>query len=95
MLKTPAFLYDGNKQLAGALSVAEEGIRFYFSDFNKSHLDLYIALSDIERLEIFQLYNLTTNGLKVICYGGREDLFILQRPWSIKKSIEQLKRQRP
>lgn len=95
MPKTPAFLYDGNKQLAGELSVTEEGIRFYFSDFNKSHLNLHIALSDIERLEIFQLYNLTTNGLKIISNNGREDLFILREPLVIKKSIEQLKRQRP
>lgn len=85
----PAFIWDENKQLSGSIFLSDEEVIFQFRDFGKSHLSLKIAYTNIIKIEIFVIYNLSINGLKIVGKNQKEDLFILQNPKALKKEIEQ------
>jgi len=90
MTQTPAFLWNFNKQLAGELLVSEKGIYFYCSGFENSHLRLKIDIREIRKIALFKLYNVSINGLKIISNSGSEDIFILENPKEVKRSIEKM-----
>ena len=72
---TPAYLWDGNKQLSGILSLTPKNLIFEFKDFQKSHLKLQISLQEIKKAE-------TVTGRK-----EQTDLFVLDDPITFRKEL--------
>lgn len=88
MLKLRAWLWDGNVQLSGLISIESQKITFQFDNFKQSHLSLIINFKDIQKMEIFRLYNILPKGLRVISINGKIDEFILEDPNKIVSSVK-------
>ena len=84
---TPAYLWDGNKQLAGILSLTPKNLIFEFKDFQKSHLKLQISLQEIKKAETILIYEITKKGLKVTGRKEQTDLFVLDDPITFRKEL--------
>ena len=65
-LQASAYFWDGTNKLPGTLELWPTELVFQFTDFQQSHLDLRIPLEEIELVEIFMVFNLAKNGLKII-----------------------------
>ena len=84
---SPAYLWDGNKQLPGMLSLTPKNLIFKFDNFQKSYLNLQIPLDEIEKAEPFLIYDIARNGLKIEGKKGQTDLFILEDPVGFRKVL--------
>ncbi len=84
---TPAWLWDGKRQLPGRLELSEYRLEFHFDNFRDSHLNLIIPLREIEKVEEFLLFELSRNGMRVENRLGKTDVFVLEEPKIFKKLI--------
>ena len=78
ILNSHAYLWDGTKQLSGNLRLCPSQLVFYFDDFQQTHLNLIIPLSEIEYVKVFLIFDIAGNGLKVESKNGKVDLFVLE-----------------
>ena len=83
----PGFLWDGNKHLSGKLELTLQALSFHLDDFKESNLNLDIPLQDIQEVQIFKLYEITSHGLIVLNKSGQINMFIMDDPSEIKKEI--------
>ena len=88
-MKGKAFLWDGNKKLAGEITFVSGCLCFLVDDFSKSNLKIKIKLSAITTMDIFLLYGLEKKGLKIRTKNGNEYQFILENPSQLKVAILQ------
>lgn len=84
---TPASLWDGSNQLSGVLELWETDVIFRLADFQDSHLHLCIAISFIEKVEEFLVFDLAKNGLRIQTKNGKYDLFVLSEGSIFKQLI--------
>ena len=84
---TTAYLWDGNKQLPGILSLTPKNLFFEFEDFQKSHLNLQISLQEIKKAETFLIYEIAKKGLKITGRKEQTDLFVLDDPITFRKEL--------
>ncbi|MBK8566715.1 MAG: hypothetical protein IPN76_26140 [Saprospiraceae bacterium] len=84
----PAHLWDGHRQLPGQLELWEHELVFRFANFEDSHLQLAVPLSEITNLEEFLIYNVAWNGLRVISTDGKADSFVLEQSRLFKHLLE-------
>lgn len=93
IISTPAFLWDGQRQLPGRLELWEYKLVFHFENFRDSHLSLVIPIWEILTVEEFLLFEISRNGIRVENQQGKTDAFVLEEPQKIKKLIlEQIKK---
>lgn len=83
-----AILWDGNKQLQGKLIFEKKRIKFKLHDFSHTDLDFDLAYKEIQSVNYYKLYELEPSGLEIISIQGRSNIFILENPQEIKKSID-------
>lgn len=82
-----SYLWDGNKQLSGQLHINNKELSFEFDNFQNSSMSLHIPISKIEKVEIFALYNIAPNGLKIHTKTGEVNSFVMENPIKVKKQI--------
>ncbi len=85
---SPAHLWDGHRQLPGQLELWEQELVFRFANFEDSHLQLTVSLSEITKLEEFLIYNVALNGLRIISKDGKADTFVLEQSRLFKHLLE-------
>ena len=86
---TPAFLWDGKRQLPGTLELWEHKVIFRFDNFRDSHLNLVIPIWEILRVEEFLLFEVSRNGLCIENRGGQSDCFVLDEPGVFKNKLRE------
>lgn len=89
ILSAPAALWNGIRQLPGTLELWETEVVFRLNDFKDSHLNLSIALLEIEKVEEFLVYDLARNGLRIQNKDGNFDLFVLDEAPRFKRLLEE------
>ena len=88
ILSAPAHLYDGDRQLPGTLELWPQQLVFRFANFRESHLNLFIQLDSIKKVEEFLIYNVARNGLRISCKDGKTDLFVLEESQPFKATLD-------
>ena len=83
-----AILWDGQKRLKGQLHLEKHRMRFQTLNFANTDLDLEIAYADIREVNYYQLYDLTTQGLEILTGNDKCNVFIIEEPVVMKKTIE-------
>lgn len=78
IFKTSAIFWDGKKQLEGVLELWDAEIIFHFEDYKNSSLNLVILISEIENVQLFMIYRIARNGVKIISKRNRIDQFVLE-----------------
>ena len=63
-------------------------MRFQTLNFANTDLDLEIAYADIREVNYYQLYDLTTQGLEILTGNDKCNVFIIEEPVVMKKTIE-------
>ncbi len=76
--RSTATLWDGKIQLPGILELWESEIIFHVDGFTSSHLNLWISLSEIEKVEEFLIYDLARNGLLILTRNEKRELFVIE-----------------
>jgi len=87
-VQVSAYLWNKNQKLSGTLDVSEQGVVFSFQDFEKSNLQLNIPFSKIEKVELYSVFDLAQNGLKIKTTEGMEDDFVVENTKRIKREID-------
>ena len=87
ILKLPASLWDGIRQLPGTLELWETEVIFRLKDFKESHLDLRIPLVGIEKVEEYLVFDLAKNGLRIQGKDGKYDMFVLEDVRGFKHAL--------
>lgn len=90
ILEVEAFLWDGSLQLPGKLILGTKFLEFRSAGFKNSHMCLKIALKDMEKPEVFRIYDVALNGLRIKSKGGREDLFVVSELENFLSSLKKL-----
>lgn len=87
ILSVPAMLWDGSRQLSGALELWETRVFFRLDGFKNSHLQLSIPLAELDFAEEYLVFDLAKNGLRIQSKDGRFDLFVLEEGKRFKKAV--------
>lgn len=93
LLSTPAWLWDGQRQLPGTLELWELKVVFRSEGFSESHLNLVIPIWEILQVEEFLLYDLARNGLRIEDREGKTDYFVLEEPRLFRQRLEDVMKQ--
>ena len=87
-----AILWDGNKQIYGALEFYKTELIFQLKDFENTNLNLKILYKNITRIEYHKVYNLDTMGVQIHTIDGKSNVFVVDKPKELKKIIEELRK---
>lgn len=90
IIKVPAFVWDGNKQLPGELELYTNVVHFHFKDFSKSKIELNIPTGKIKEVEEFLLFDLDRKGLRIKSNSNSEDLFISENAHQFKIELDKI-----
>lgn len=90
ILTTPAWLWNGRRQLSGQLRLFAGYLQFEQEEFPDSHLALEIPLVEIESMEEFLIFDLARHGLLIRSRSGRQDFFVMKDPAAFRKVCETL-----
>jgi hypothetical protein len=83
-------LWSQKQQLEGSLVLTPNNLQFLPHAFENSHLEVNLALKDVHDIQVFLLYGIACNGLKVTGKDGNYDLFVLEdNPVEIKRIIQE------
>ena len=88
-----AFVWNGQQQFPGTLSLENGLLRFQLEGFEQSNLNLELELKDLIEVEEFLLYEISLNGLYIKSKSNKEDHFILDDPVGFRKAITQWQKQ--
>ena len=64
--------------MPGILELWENEIIFHVDGFTSSHLNLWIPLLEIQKVEEFLIYDLAQNGLLIWTWNEKRELFVIE-----------------
>ena len=85
-----AVLWDNYKQINGSIVIDNSVLSFLFFDFIKTNLSLVLQLHEVKKIKFLKLYNITSNALEIETFDGRQNVFVLEEPKLLKRTIENL-----
>lgn len=83
-----AILWDGQNQIKGELILEKKRIKFSLMDFSETDLDFDLAYREIKEVSYYKLYDHSDSGLRIISDQGTSNVFIVDEPQKMKRSIE-------
>ncbi len=88
----PAILWDGLKKLNGTLYVTELSVDYVLQDFSDTNLEFSLKYDEIAAVEYHKIYDLNLLGIQITAKSGRQNIFVMDAPSEILKTIEKRKR---
>ncbi len=84
-----AILWDGHKQLKGTIKFNQDTLAFIMDDFELTNLNFQIEYKEIDHVSHFRLYDITNEGIEIICKDGKQNIFIVDDRNAFRKIISE------
>lgn len=88
-MRIAAILWDGSKRIQGNLELTDSNLKFHFLDFSHTDLAFDLILDQIEKIELYSLFNKSEQGIKIISKTKKFNVFIVDSPRLFRKNLLQ------